>query len=189
MANLDPNLNHKQVQEATERWLSHVVIGMGFCPFAASVSNTNGGLAIEVLAASQPTLIDLLLKQLNAMEETEEPETVLLVIPTGLEDFEIYLDFLGNAEEAMHAAGYEGIYQLASFHPLYCFHDTAYDDASNFTNRSPFPMIHILREASLTRHLADDEDAMKIPERNIKKARQEGYDKLQSLLDWCRDNS
>jgi len=183
------DIDREQIRETTERWLERVVIGLGFCPFAASVHNVDGGLAIEVLEASGAKLFGLLLQQLEAMDQKEQPETALLVIPAGLEDFEIYLDFLADAEDLMHTEGYEGIYQLASFHPQYCFDSTAFDDASNFTNRSPFPMIHILREASLTRHLVEDEDAMKIPERNIRKAREEGYDNLQTLLDSCKSGS
>ena len=178
-----------QVEEATARWLDHVVVGMGFCPYAAPVTNSDGGLAIEVLVGSGETLFEALLGQLKTMDGGEQPETALLVIPSGLEDFEIYLDFLQDAEDLLVSEGYEGIYQLASFHPQYCFDSTAFDDASNFTNRSPYPMIHILREASLTRYLTDDEDAMKIPERNISKARREGYDKLQTLFDWCKSGS
>ena len=96
----------KQVREATERWLKQVVIGLGFCPFAASVSEAEGGLAVEVLDACGETLFELLLGQFKAMDRNEQPETALLVIPTGLEDFEVYLDFLADAEALLHSAGY-----------------------------------------------------------------------------------
>jgi len=106
-----------RVQEAIERWLDHVVIGMGFCPYAAPVTKTDGGLAIDVLEGSGVTLFEALLQQLKTMDVEEQPETALLVIPSGLEDFDIYLDFFQDAEDLLFSEGYEGIYQLASFHP------------------------------------------------------------------------
>ena len=98
-------------------------------------------------------------------------ETVIVIYPTGLESFFDYLDFLETANELLIEEGYEGTYQLASFHPDYCFDEVKQDDPSNYTNRSPYPILHILREASLERVLQSYKEPESIPENNINLAR------------------
>ena len=100
----------------------------------------------------------------------------------GLEDFDDYLDFLAVAEALLVEQGYEGTYQLASFHPDYCFDGAEQDDPANFTNRSPWPMLHLLREAGLEQALAHYPEPEAIPERNIERMGQLGSERLSAEL-------
>lgn len=119
------------------------------------------------------------------MDNNDNIETSLLIFPESLKDFDDYLDFLEIANALMHKQGYEGIYQLASFHPHYYFEGADENDAANYTNRSPYPMLHILREASLERALLNYPDPENIPGRNIKLTRELGLDVMQKLLADC----
>ena len=115
-------------------------------------------------------------------ENTETIATSLLIYPTGFQDFEAYLDFLDMAELLLQKQGYEGVYQVASFHPNYCFAGEATTDAANYTNRSPYPMLHLLRESSLTAAIDTHADTEKIPLQNIAFARKKGAAAMQALL-------
>ncbi|HEX2899459.1 MAG TPA: DUF1415 domain-containing protein, partial [Bacteroidia bacterium] len=116
---------------------------------------------------------DLLREMAHLMEvDPEEVETTVLVHPWVLNDFEEYLDFLEIVEEAIEEAELDGILQVASFHPKYQFEGPPADDPSHRTNRSPYPMLHILREESLTAALDNYPDPENIPERNIAKMRE-----------------
>ena len=109
-------------------------------------------------------------------------ETTLIIFPIYFKQFDDYLDFLGIAESLLIEQGYEGIYQLASFHPDYCFSGEAHEDPANYTNRSPYPMLHLIREESLERALKSHPNPEKIPERNITLTRKLGLEKLQAIL-------
>ena len=114
-----------------------------------------------------------------------EVQTSLLIYPYGLESFDAYLDFLAIAEELLQVQAYEGIFQLASFHPQYCFDGALLDDPANYTNRSPYPMLHLLRESSLEKALANYPEPEKIPQHNIALTRQLGLATLEKLLNDC----
>ena len=116
------------------------------------------------------------------LDRESDIETSLLILPNGLADFDDYLDFLDLANELMHKQGYEGIYQLASFHPDYCFDGVDAADASNFTNRSPYPMLHLIRESSLEKVLAHYPSPEEIPVRNINYTQTLGVNVLQQIL-------
>ena len=109
-----------------------------------------------------------------------------LILPDVCADFDDFLDLLGIAEDLLAEQGYEGVYQLASFHPDYCFADQNENDPANYTNRSPYPTLHLLREASLERVLGEDADPDLIPQRNIDFARRQGLDRMRALLAACR---
>jgi hypothetical protein len=109
-------------------------------------------------------------------------ETTLLVLTEGLEDFDDYLDLLEIAEALLADRGYEGTFQLASFHPDYVFADAEPDDPANFTNRSPYPMWHLLREAGLERALEHHPDPEGIPARNVEAMRELGHEALSEAL-------
>jgi len=111
-------------------------------------------------------------------------ETSLLILPS-LSDFEKFLDVLDISTELLKKEGYEGIYQLASFHPRYRFLDTKIDDPSNYTNRSPYPMLHILRESSIEAAIKHYPNPEKIPDRNIEFTQELGLKKVKKLLSDC----
>ena len=169
----------------TQNWLSTVVIDLGLCPFAKREFDA-GRISYRVVETDdlQGQLQEIIL-ECAAMEADREKETSLLIFPQGLSDFAAYLDMLALANALMAEQGYEGIYQLASFHPDYCFAESAIEDASQYTNRSPYPMVHVLREASVETALKNYANPEKIPDRNIKLTRELGAAAMQSLLTKC----
>lgn len=169
----------------TQAWLQSVVIGHNICPFAKREME-RGSIAYCV---SHETAIESCLLQLMDecahLDGDTRIETVLLIYPQAFAGFNDYLDFLYLAEALLQDQGYEGIYQLASFHPDYCFEGAAADDAANYTNRSPYPMLHLLRESSLEQAIAAYPDPENIPQRNIGLARKLGLAKMQAMLAAC----
>lgn len=163
---------------ATRRWLERAVIGLNLCPFAKAVQVKNQ-IRYVVSTAQTPgdLLADLLveLRTLQAADATEI-DTTLLVHPRALVDFLDYNDFLELADAAVAGAGLAGEIQVASFHPQYQFAGTRPEDIENYSNRSPYPMLHLLREASIERAVAAVPDASEIFERNIETLRKLGHD-------------
>jgi hypothetical protein len=170
--------------EPTKKWVQQVIIGLNFCPFAKREFD-RGSIRFCVLEGSAEQCLESLVLECDLLSAEKEVETTLVILPEGLEDFDDFLDFLELANDLLKSQGYEGIFQLASFHPDYCFSDVPNDDPANYTNRSPFPMLHILREESLDRATALHFDPESIPIRNIELARQMGIEKLQRLLHAC----
>ncbi len=169
----------------TNRWIETVVIGHRFCPFANHVYEANG-IHYNVVEESQPeAMLHALISECERLDGIQTIETTLMIIPQGVDKFECYLELLELAEQLLIDQGYAGIYQLASFHPCYQFEGVDIDDPSNFTNRSPYPMLHLLREISLERSITDYPDTKAIPERNIKYARALGKEKLADELRRC----
>lgn len=172
---------------ATRKWIDSVVIGFELCPFAAAVVEA-GQLRIvcseahdaRSLATDLDDEIALLLRM-----PVEEVETTLLVHPHALLDFGEYNDFLDAADALLVERGCEGVLQLASFHPDYQFKGEAVDDAANWTNRSPFPMLHLLREASVEVAIANFGDTASIPEHNTARLRALGSDEARARLAAC----
>lgn len=153
----------------TVRWLERAVIGLNLCPFAKAV-HVKGQIHYAVTFASgAQDVLDLLRDELTALANTpaEVRDTTLLVMPHCLQDFLDFNDFLGDAEDVLHALGLEGTLQLASFHPQFQFAGTDVDDVTNCTNRSPYPTLHLLREASIDRAVAVFPEAEAIFERNM----------------------
>ena len=125
---------------------------------------------------------------MNIMQQLdEEPsiETTLLILPSGFEDFNHYLDLVEIADALIADNDYEGVYQVASFHPGYLFAGSSENDPSNYTNRSPYPMLHFLREASLTQAIDSHPDIDAVPEKNIAFANDKGLSFMQQLLAAC----
>jgi len=166
----------------TQNWLLNVVIKHGFCPFA-KLEYDNNRIHYEVIdTADLETQLEQIHNQCMALDENRERETSLLILPAGLSDFENYLDMLDIANALLKAEGYEGIYQLASFHPKYCFEGAVPNDPSNYTNRSPYPMVHLLRESSVETALKNYPSPEIIPERNIQLTKKLGLTVMQDLL-------
>jgi uncharacterized protein len=157
----------------TVAWLEKAVIGLNLCPFAKAV-HVRGQIRYVVSAATAgKELLRDLKRELVTLHETPaaETDTTLLIHPRALRDFFAYNDFLGDAQAALEELELDGELQIASFHPDYCFADAATDDPANFTNRSPYPMLHLLREESVTRAVDGFADTSKIYERNMETLR------------------
>ncbi len=164
------------------KWLEEVVIGHNFCPFAQG-EFTAGRVRYRVFSGRKSkAAIAALLDEMLFLDEHREVETTLLILADGWRDFYDYLALLDRAQQALEDAAYAGVYQLASFHPDYVFAEVAVDDASNYTNRSPLPVLHLLRESSIERAIAGDPNIDQIPERNKALARAKGVRFWQSLL-------
>ena len=171
--------------EQTQNWLESVIIELGLCPFAKREYEA-GRIAYRVIETAElHCQLEQIILECTAMDADVSIETSLLIIPQSLSDFGTYLDLLALANALLAQQGYEGIYQLASFHPDYCFADIASDDPSHYTNRSPYPMVHILREASVEAALKNYPHPEKIPERNIALTRKLGIKAMQNLLAEC----
>jgi hypothetical protein len=162
--------------EATREWLEKAVIGLNLCPFAKAVHLHERIRWVQSEARDADTLLGDLVRELQqlAAADPDEVETTLLVHPQALADFADYNDFLDVADAALDALGLAGTLQVASFHPDYRFAGSAADSIDNFTNRSPHPTLHLLREASIERAVAAFPDAATIYERNIKTLRRLG---------------
>ncbi len=170
MNNLPPA--YETVIDETNQWIEKIVIKHQFCPFAAKpYFSQNIGYQI-IIKPELSRFANHFLEALHALDQSEEPETTLLIFPDSVDDFYDYLDLLADAEDLIIDHDYEGIYQLASFHPHYQFAGTTADDVTNKTNRSPYPIIQILREDGITRALENYPNPEAIPERNMAKARE-----------------
>ncbi len=175
--------NEQDPIQQTIRWVEGVVIACNFCPFAAKPFKA-GQIAyrIQEKALLKDTLGSLA-NLLREMDEDKSIETLLLIFPTGFTDFAQYLDVVDAAEQLIEMEGYEGVYQLASFHPQYRFSGSRDNDPANYTNRSPFPMLHILREESLEKAIGKYPDTSLIPERNISFSKEKGLQFMKNLLE------
>jgi hypothetical protein len=153
----------------TSRWLDRVVIGLGLCPFAKAVQTKQQVRYRVTEAESTSELAAALVEELRflAAADPQNIDTTLLIHPHVLAGFLEYNDFLSQADDELCELKLDGELQIASFHPDYCFADAPADDPANFTNRSPYPMLHLLREASVSRAVAAFPDASSIYERNI----------------------
>ena len=164
-------------------WLEEVVIGLNLCPFANAV-HRRGQIAWHVSHAQTPEALlqdlGLALQSLLATP-AEATDTLLLIHPWVLQDFLDFNDFLAIADALLEDSGLAGVLQIASFHPDYRFGGVAEDDITNYTNRSPFPMLHLLREASLDKALAAMPDSDQIVERNLDTLRKLGESGWQQL--------
>lgn len=154
---------------ATRRWLEDVVIGLNLCPFAHK-PNRQGLIDLVVSEAEreEEVLLDLQ-SQMQRLDQTppNQLETVVLVVSNCLQDFGDYNQFLDWVDSLIEQFDWQGIYQVASFHPDYQFGGTQPEDRENLTNRAPYPLLHIIREDSMEKALAFYPDSDKIPETNI----------------------
>lgn len=156
--------------DATRRWVERAVIGLNLCPFAKAVYVKQQVRFVLSDASTPEALLEELAEELVLLRDTdpEQVDTTLIVHPDVLTDFLDYNDFLDNADAAVEALDLQGEIQVASFHPDYQFAGTAPDDISNYTNRSPYPTLHLLREASIDRAVDAFPDPEVIVERNVK---------------------
>lgn len=167
----------------TRRWLERSVIGLNLCPFAAGPYRDNRIHFRVCEQRNESGLMEELRSELMALHAADPllRETTLLIHPWVLTDFVEYNNFLEVCDATVDDLGLEGELQVASFHPRYQFADTQPDDIENFTNRSPYPMLHLLREASVERAVAAAGDAEEIYRRNIRTLRKLGHRGWQRL--------
>ena len=168
----------------TRRWLERAVIGLNLCPFAKAVYVRDQVRFVLSDATDLETLLQTLGEELAFLRDTEADtvDTTLIVHPHVLLDFLDYNDFLGEADALVAAMDLEGVLQVASFHPQYQFAGTAPDDVENFTNRSPYPALHLLREDSVARAVEAFPDPDVIVERNVETLRKLGVDGWRQLF-------
>ena len=177
--------NDEEIIQAVRQWVETFVVGMNLCPFAKRELVKNRVRFVTTAATTAEQLLQVLQTELELLNADPSVETTLLIHPAVLQDFYDFNDFLDCADSLLVDMELEGIYQVASFHPDYQFGGTRPGDAENYTNRAPYPVLHLLREESLERVIADYPDVDDIPERNIALMNRLGQDKLEALLKLC----
>ncbi|MCL1052744.1 DUF1415 domain-containing protein [Shewanella algae] len=181
----DSMMGSQTIAAQTQAWVKEVIMKYNICPFARREVERDSIRYTVCEESRMDTALQALLDECQYLDEHPQAETSLFILPRGFEGFHLYLDLLAFAEQLLFEVGYEGVYQLASFHPDYCFEGEAQDDAANYTNRAPYPTLHIIREASMEQALAEYDDPESIPERNIAFARRKGSEFFAKLLQNC----
>ncbi len=170
------------VKFQTRQWVEKVVIGCQFCPFAANPFKT-GSIAFEISPATELSeALQALAVCFEQLNNHTDIATLLLIFGEGFNRFDDYLELVELAEQLLQKEGYEGVYQVASFHPDYLFAGSTADDPANYTNRSPYPMLHLLREDDVEQALDSHPNPEGIPERNILFAREKGVEYFKKLM-------
>lgn len=171
-------------QKKVEKWLDDVVIGLNLCPFAAMPRRNKQIRFTTSDATTNEKLLTHLYDELTLLDQkpASEIETTLLIVPHFLTDFDDYNQFLDIVDELLESFEWESIYQVASFHPDYCFADTEQDSVENLTNRSPYPILHIIREASMEKALKSMSKPDEIFKRNITTMNGLSTEQIQSLF-------
>ncbi len=169
----------------TKNWISKIVIGCSFCPFASKVF-INENIYFKIAAFKKSSLVlNELAIEFQRLDQTEDIETTILILPEGFKVFSHFLELLSAGNYLIKALKRQKIFQLASFHPQYVFKGTQKNDPSNYTNRSPYPVIQILRQSSITRVLAYYDTPENIPVKNMAYAREKGVAYMKELLQQC----
>ncbi|WP_019615139.1 DUF1415 domain-containing protein [Psychromonas ossibalaenae] len=173
----------------TENWVKQVIVKYNICPFARKEVERG---SIRYAVASKSEIEDLLAELISEclyLDKHQKTETTLFIMADAVQELDNFLDLVDLANDLLFDQDYEGIYQLASFHPGYCFAGEPADDPANYTNRSPYPTLHIIRESSMEKALAAHPDPDAIPQRNIEFARRKGSKFFAELLGACLRNS
>ncbi|WP_126969627.1 DUF1415 domain-containing protein [Gynurincola endophyticus] len=178
--------DHQRIIKETHEWVMKVVVGCHFCPFALPAVKNNSIRYVVSDALGPAAALEQMMEEVHFLDANEETETTLIIFPKAFQTFPSYLNLIEVAEELLADREYDGVYQIASFHPNYKFADSTSDDPSNYTNRSLYPMIHLLREESLEKALETFPDPEGIPIRNIAFAREKGLQYMQQLREMCK---
>jgi uncharacterized protein len=169
--------------EVTKQWIEKFVIGLNLCPFAKKPFATEKIRYIVFEAQNHDKLLACIIEEMHFLDANADYETTLIILVEFLHKFDEFFDFVGLTELLLEETDYEGIYQIASFHPEYQFEGTIFEDVENFTNRSPFPMLHLLREDSITDAVNNYPDIDQIPEKNIDKMNELGVVGIKHIFD------
>lgn len=168
-------------------WVEHFIIHWGVCPFAKAVFDSNDIMYRVIDSGDMEEQAVAIMSQIQQMKSDPSPETVLIIFPKGLEDFSDYLLLLEVCNQLIEQRGESDFIQLASFHPDYLFEGEGADSASHYSNRSPWPIIHLIRQNSIADALKNFDNPEAIPQRNIELMQQLGSDKLKQQLQDIRD--
>jgi hypothetical protein len=178
-------------ERATRKWFEQVVLGLNLCPFAHRPARQQQIRFTTSLADNEQELLQDVIREIQLLENTPVVvyETTLVITPKLLKDFYDYQFFLEEANYQLKQYQWQGVFQIASFHPNYCFAGNHPDDPANLTNRSPYPVLHILREASLTDILSQVEAPDSIPIRNIKRVTSLSENEIARLFPHINNNN
>jgi hypothetical protein len=176
-------MNSGQVIDRTKKWIIDVVIGCNFCPFAANVVKQKTIFYKVEENKELETCLASFVLEMERLDNDPAIETIFLIFPNAFQQFDDYLDLVSLAEKLLKRKSYEGVYQVASFHPLYLFANSDENDPANYTNRSIYPMLQLLREESIDKALANYKDPESIPARNINFAKEKGLVYMKMLRD------
>lgn len=174
-------MDSQAVSTAVRRWLDTFVVGLNLCPFAGQEIAQERVRLVVSDVRDEETLLAALQEEVLALVAEPATETTLLIHPLVLNDFLDYNDFLGVCDALLEDMNAEGEFQIASFHPQYRFAETAASDSENYANRSPYPLLHILRESSVSRAVDTHPNVKQIPENNIKRLNDLGETHLREL--------
>lgn len=176
--------------ELVRRWVEEAVLGLGLCPFAGEPWHAGRVRLTVTEATSEQQLLDDLCLEVTTLDETDPEllETTLLIIPKLLRSFEDYNQFLDLADDLFDTHGWTGQFQLASFHPDYQFAGTKPGDPENLTNRSPYPLLHVLRESTVSRALEEHPNPDQIPETNIATLRALSDERCKTIFNYLPMN-
>lgn len=178
-------MNDLTIIDATQTWIKRVVIGLNLCPFARSVFDDDRIRYVVSHATTETALIEALTHELVFLSEanSDQIDTTVLIHPSVLTDFYAYNDFLDVVDQVILDQGLDGVIQAASFHPQYRFAESPANDVANYTNRSPFPMIHLLRESSVSDAIDRYPDVEAIPAGNVALLRSLGIARLRRIME------
>ena len=180
-------MTHNRIITSTRQWVETVVVGLKLCPFADRELRYGRVRFTVTNAETEAELLMALHSELSLLINDATVETTLLIHPQTLLDFYDFNDFLQIADDLLTDLALQGIVQIASFHPDYQFGGTAPDDVQNYTNRSPNPMLHLIREDSLARAIGAYPDVAQIPTRNVALMQSMGSTKARALLARCAE--
>jgi hypothetical protein len=169
------------VIERTRNWIKEIVIGLNFCPFARKPFKEELILYKVDSTSANAVALESFINTCHFLEDNAATETALLIFPNGFSDFEAYLDLVFLSEKLLKKEGFEGVYQVASFHPNYVFAGSDENDPANYTNRSPYPMLHLLREDLLEIAIDKHANVDDIPNQNIAKAQSLGLEYFKKM--------
>lgn len=177
-------MDEAAVIEKTRRWISSIVIGLNLCPFAQRVFKSDLIRYVVTDTEDQEALLQMLSSELASLAQIPitDVETTLLIHPRVLGNFLDYVDFLTLADQRLRKLNLRGVIQIASFHPKYQFEGTDTESVENYTNRSPYPMLHLLREESISNLDIDPKTLLEIPLRNKRLLKSIGNEKLTKML-------
>lgn len=182
---LSKTVASNDIEKQVRNWLTTIVIGLNLCPFAQREYKRNKIRFKTSFAENEQEIVTDLAVELSALSKQDEIETSLLILPMALAEFEHFNDFLGLADRLLEEMNLDGVFQIASFHPDYRFAGTNNDDAENYTNRAPYPILHILRESSLDWAIDEHPDTDQIPLNNIALMNKLGVEHMRKMLADC----
>lgn len=167
-------------------WIQNIVVGLNLCPFARKPFESHQVRIVCEEVTEEDAILEVVLRELCLLEDTpaQELETTLIALPKAYANFNEFNSLLYVLNEVLVLEGFEGVFQIASFHPHYQFAGTHTDDLENFTNRAPYPIIHLIREDSVSAALDSHPDPDSIPENNIKRLESMSASEVKALFSY-----